>query len=578
MVYRNCLNGIKRVSNNLLAFFLKLLMLPQIFIDKLSFNDGSDLKIGHSDIIIFTGANNAGKSQVLKDIDLMMESNGNKGLVATFVEMSYVGDIKEREDDFKSKDGKYRIGGNYFNEFDSINNWWSNKHRIFTSFYKNRLSTEMRLQASNNAPSFDALYNEPTMPVQMLYLNDKLEEKLSVLFHEAFNEYLIVNRVGGNTIPIHVGQPPVKDAGEDRVSKGYLDKLRKLPILQNQGDGMRSFAGILLDVFTTQKTVTMIDEPEAFLHPPQARLLGRMFVKNKPNDRQLFISTHSEDFLKGLLDADSNNVKIVRINRKKDVNHIKVLDNEGVKNLWKDSILRYSNILSGLFHSKVVICESDTDCRFYQAIMNSIYEAEGKTSPDILFTHCGGKERFKSVIPALTALNVKTVVVPDIDVLNEEATFKTISALLDIKWDDIGGKWKTVFEYVKGQRAQLNTDEARTAINEILDGISTPQMSQDDIEAVKGKLKASTAWSKVKEVGKYFFSGDAYSKMDELLNVCKSKGMFIVPVGELESFYKPLASKANHGTKWVNAVMQKDLANDPELIAARKFVAEIVAY
>lgn len=553
-------------------------MEPQIFIEKIVYNDGTEMKVGHSDIVIFTGANNAGKSQVLKDIDLMMESNGSKGLVATSVEINFVGDIKEREDDFKTKDGRYRIGGNYFNEFDTIKDWWSNKQRIFVSFYKNRLSTEMRLQASNNAPSFDALNSDPNLPVQMLYLNDKLEDKLSGLFHEAFNEHLIVNRVGGNTIPIHVGLPPEKAVGEDRVSAGYLDKLRKLPILQNQGDGMRSFAGILLDVFTTQKTVTMIDEPEAFLHPPQARLLGRMLVKNKPNDRQLFISTHSEDFLKGLLDADSDNVKIVRINRKENVNTIKVLDNEGVKNLWKDSILRYSNILSGLFHSKVVICESDTDCRFYQAIMNSICEAVGVTSPDILYTHCGGKERFKAVIPALTALNVKTVVVPDIDVLNEENTFKTICEQMGIKWDDIRGKWKTVFEYVKGQRAQLNTKEARKEIMAILDKISTPQMSQDDIETVKSKLKASTAWSKVKEVGKNFFSGDAYSKLDELMTTCKSKGLYIVPVGELESFYKPLASKSNHGTKWVNAVMQKDFANDPELSEARTFVKEIMSF
>lgn len=553
-------------------------MEPRIFIEKISFNDGTEMTVGHSDIVIFTGANNAGKSQVLKDIDRLMESNGVKGLVVTYLDVNYVGDIKEKVNDFKIKDGRYSIGGNIFNDVSSIENWWSNKHRVFSFFYKNRLSTEMRLQAANNAPSFDALNSNPTMPVQMLYLNDKLEEKLSGLFYEAFNENLIVNRVGGNVIPIHVGQKPAKESGEDRVSASYLDKLRKLPILQEQGDGMRSFAGILLDVFTTQKTVTMIDEPEAFLHPPQARLLGRMLVKNKPNDRQLFISTHSEDFLKGLLDADSDNVKIVRIDRKKDVNHIKVLDNEGVKNLWKDSILRYSNILSGLFHSKVVICESDTDCRFYQAIMNSIFEAVDKTSPDILFTHCGGKERFKAVIPALTALNVKTVVVPDIDVLNEETTFKTICEHLGIKWDDVSGKWKTVFEYVKGQRAQLDTNEARKAIDEIFDGISSPQMSQENIDAVKSKLKASTAWSKVKEVGKNFFSGEAYSKMDELMYICKAKGLFIVPVGELESFYKPLASKANHGTKWVNAVLQKDLVNDPELADARKFVKEIVEH
>lgn len=35
---------------------------PQIFVEKLCFNDGTELSLGHSDIVIFTGANNAGKS------------------------------------------------------------------------------------------------------------------------------------------------------------------------------------------------------------------------------------------------------------------------------------------------------------------------------------------------------------------------------------------------------------------------------------------------------------------------------------------------------------------------------------
>ena len=551
-------------------------MEPQIFVEKLFFNDGTELKIDHSDIVIFTGANNAGKSQVLKDIDSMMGTNGSRGLVSTSLELLFTGDIKEKEDDYKTKDGKYRVGGNIFNEFNSVERWWNNKERFFTGLFKNRLSTEMRLQASNNAPSFDALNSEPSYPVQKLYLNDDLEKKISDLFHEAFDEYLIVNRVGGGTIPIHVGQPPIKAEGEDRVSAGYLDKLRKLPILQNQGDGMRSFAGILLDVFTTMKTVTMIDEPEAFLHPPQARLLGRMLVKNKPNDRQLFISTHSEDFLKGLLDAESDKVKVVRINREGDVNHIKVLNHEGVRQLWKDSILRYSNILSGLFHSKVVICESDTDCRFYQAILDALYEGKNVVSPDILFTHCGGKERLKVVIKALKALNVKCVVVPDIDVLDKEMTFCTICDEMGINYEAIKGKWKVVNDYVKSQRAQLDTEEARKDIKAILDGIKTPQLSLDDIEEIKKKLKASSAWGKVKEVGKNFFNGGAYTNLSDIMSEVKKGGIFIVPVGELESFYKPAANK--HGTAWVDTVMGKNLADDAELEEARKFVKEIVAY
>lgn len=551
---------------------------PQIFVEKLYFNDGYNLSLGHSDIVIFTGANNAGKSQVLKDIDMHLEYIGKKGVVLTSMDIEFAGDISERANDYINGDGRYQLGSNVFNEFKSIEDLWGKKDRRFIFPYKNRLNTESRLNASKTVPSFNALNEKPTLPVQKLYVDDKLEETISNLFHEAFNQYLILNIRGGNKIPIHVGKPPEKEVGEERSSTSYTKKLCTLPILENQGDGMRSFAGILFDVFTSQKTITMIDEPEAFLHPPQARLLGRMLVKNKPNDRQFFISTHSEDFLKGLLDANSENVRIVRIERDGDVNNIKELDNDGVKKLWKDSILRYSNILSGVFHSKVVICESDTDCRFYQAILNSLYEGKDLVSPDILFTHCGGKERLKTVIPALRELNVKTVVVADIDVLNNEETFKTICDKMGIAWDGIMRKWKSVFEYVKGQRAQLNTEETRKDIVAILDSITTAQLSSEDIDAIKDKLKASSAWAKVKQVGKAFFNGEPYTNLDELMKECKGNGLFIVPVGELEYFYKPLASSSTHGTKWINGVMEKDLVNDLELEEARKFVKEIVEY
>ena len=60
-----------------------VIMEPQIFVDKITFNDSTAMSVGRSDIVIFTGANNAGKSQVLKDVDLMMDSIGSKGIVAT---------------------------------------------------------------------------------------------------------------------------------------------------------------------------------------------------------------------------------------------------------------------------------------------------------------------------------------------------------------------------------------------------------------------------------------------------------------------------------------------------------------
>ncbi|MDR2424429.1 MAG: hypothetical protein LBD59_06860 [Prevotellaceae bacterium] len=41
----------------------------EVFIDKNTFNDGQTLHFNVPDIVVFTGANNAGKSQVLRDIE-----------------------------------------------------------------------------------------------------------------------------------------------------------------------------------------------------------------------------------------------------------------------------------------------------------------------------------------------------------------------------------------------------------------------------------------------------------------------------------------------------------------------------
>lgn len=301
-----------------------------------------------------------------------------------------------------------------------------------------------------------------------------------------------------------------------------------------------------------------------------------MLAKNNPSKRQLFISTHSEDFLKGLIDSDSKNVKIFRINREENVNHMYMLDNNNIKILWKDPILRYSNILSGLFHSKVVLCESDTDCRFYQAMMNSLHGGEDEISPDILFTHCGGKQRLKTIISALKSLNVKMAVIADIDVLNDKNTFKDITDSLTIEWSNLESKWNIIDEYVKSQRPQLDTENVKTKIQEILNPILGNSFPKEAVEQIKKVLKNSTAWSKIKEVGKQFFAGEAYTSYDEIDAICITNGLFIVPVGELESFYR---LNSNHGTKWVNEVLEKvNLKNDEELKDARDFVSKIIDY
>jgi AAA domain, putative AbiEii toxin, Type IV TA system len=185
--------------------------------------------------------------------------------------------------------------------------------------------------------------------------------------------------------------------------------------IEKQGDGMRAFATVVLNTLLNNRCLTLIDEPEAFLHPPQARTLGFMIAKEFPKNRQAVIATHSGDIVRGLLEGDPERIKVLQ------------LSNHEPQKVWNDPILYHSNILDGLFHEKVVVCEADTDCRFYSAILRSIHEHHPQTKlVDLLFLHCGGKDRIPTVNCALSKVGVPVTVVVDFDILNDGAKLKEL--------------------------------------------------------------------------------------------------------------------------------------------------------
>lgn len=84
----------------------------------------------------------------------------------------------------------------------------------------------------------------------------------------------------------------------DYIKKSYTN----LKVIRTTG--LRSFVGVLLNAFVSYQSILFIDEPEAFLHPPQARLLGKMLAKDLPPERQLFLATHSADPFKRVIRLD----------------------------------------------------------------------------------------------------------------------------------------------------------------------------------------------------------------------------------------------------------------------------------
>lgn len=457
-------------------------------------------------------------------------------------------------------------------------NIWNNfKNGLseLTPVFVNTLTTEERLRAANPPSSIKITSEVPQHPIHFLQTDDSLEKKFSEYFKQAFGTDLIVHRNAGNEVPLYVGSKPIPISGEDRVSKGYLRELEKLDLLHEQGDGMRSFVGVLLNAFISNHSILFIDEPEAFLHPPQAKLLGKMLAKDLPTERQLFLATHSEDFLKGLLDANVTNLKIIRIQRDGAINKVSVLNSSDIKNIWNDSLLRHSNVLDGLFHSKVVVCESDSDCRFFAAILSALHDNSNNVSPDILFIHCGGKHRIPTVIKALTKLNVLIKVVSDFDVLNDINPLKEMFEELGGVWTDVENDWNIVKTSIEQKRPELETQDLKKEIDKVFQSTSDRIFSKDKISEIQKILKKASAWAHAKEVGKAFIpSGDPTRAFERIQSKFKEKGLFILEVGEVESFAK---SFGNHGPKWVSEVLTKNLKTDPELEIARQFVTQLTS-
>lgn len=561
---------------------------PRVWISSLTFNSGATISFAHDDLVLVVGANNTGKSQLLREVDAKFRDNNATTRIVTGVTRArsstpadlagWLGSVA-RPTQEQGGDPGYHYRGMGFT-LHAVSRAWAEPPPIslgdIARLFCQLLSTDARLRAADPATTFDAVHTAPENPIQALHRDDRLETLLSDAFRKAFGTDLIVNRGAGGHIPLHVGDRPVPRAGEDRVSFAYLSALAALPQLQSQGDGMRSFTGILLHSETGRESVLLVDEPEAFLHPPQATLLGSMLAGQHQGRRQLFVGTHSGDVVRGFLNAAGDRTRILRLSRSGVQNPVAELDRASVSQLWADPLLRHSNILDGLFHELVIICEADADARFYSAVASALEDSAppGRRRRDTMFVHCGGKDRIPVVAKALSAVNVPVAVVADFDSLGEENPLSRIVDACGGDWDDVRHDWRRIKSAVDATGPAFDANALRQAIGQVTASIVDSGSIRTARSSIKRLLQRAFPWGTAKEKGaSYLPPGpptDAWTALDSSLAAI---GVFIVPVGELEGF---LPSITSHGPRWVNEALKRDLLNDAELAPARAFVGRVI--
>lgn len=379
---------------------------------------------------------------------------------------------------------------------------------------------------------------------------------MSAIMKRAFDEYLTVDRYAGNEIHLLVGKPAVEESVPP-PSDGYLAELSALRRLSEQGDGMRAFMGMLLTIETSKYRVIVVDEPEAFLHPPQARLFGRILAEQHATGTQVIIATHSEDIVQGVTSISPPvgfDPTIIRINRRDKIFKVSQISVEKVQQLYHDPLLRHSSVLGGLFYQGVAVCEGDSDCTYYQAVLSYLIESGRVAARDVHFMHCGGKARIWKAVDALRAASVPTVAIVDFDVLKSDDVLAKLVGVSGGDFAELTTSLNVLRNAITSRSRSVNKAAARSQILAILDDSVEADVTNRNRDSIAKALSGIDGWRDAKSNGSRMLTGDALQAFNVVDVWLRRHGVFVVPNGELESFNR-LTPSGDKGS-WLAHVLE----------------------
>ncbi|SBN63753.1 AAA domain-containing protein, putative AbiEii toxin, Type IV TA system [Curtobacterium sp. 9128] len=542
---------------------------------------------------MIVGPNNAGKSTLLRDINIRMANNGFESKVLAYHTTELPGGVARLREWFDANGSYYEAGEHPFGTFNEPI-WRIGNHIVtaqqlvdtaghplgFSGLAVDRLvgylDAESRLGASQDTSAYDSYTNVPTSALQTLYARRDLEKELSDLSEAAFGIKLVVNRYAGSSIRLHVGEVTVDE--QMPPTPEYQKQINGLELVYNQGDGMRAFIGMALNILAGAAPIVLLDEPEAFLHPPQARIFGRFLAKQSRSGRQIIVSTHSEDIVAGLtddVDADFP-IAILRLTREDTLNRVAQLSPSTVKSLADDPLLRYYDMLNGLFSLGVVLCESDHDCTYYSAVVQAAVNHDDNSVRALTqshFTQAGGKSRVMRAIRAFRDAAIPVVAVFDIDILQQPN--ETTELIESIGGDpaEYQGYLNTIRSAVNSDRTAVDRGRAAQEVAELLQNGSGPPTGAE-LRRVNDILKPKSGWRKMKAAGTSMLGGGDLLAYQAVEGKLEKEGIFILHQGELERLHPTLSQTDK--ARWLReAIDSGAFKHSPALDLLRRAAAYI---
>lgn len=556
-------------------------------VDTINLKNKKDFKPGR--INVFVGANNCGKTQLLEEIFAFITGEGGRQIFTRKIVIPFPKTWKVLKEGCNI-DVSPLFGGigircvsPTFSSMPVVSQFGRDMDSVLNDYLQNRkddvqlrkwigpslvtyLKTDNRLRLTKSQQS-QGLAEGPQNLLEMLYTsNTNNFEKVKEYTKTIFQKDILLSPYNPGKLEFKIHDSFAKMPSNPQLA---YEKLKSIPNLDKQGDGMRSVVGIIAAlVCSGNKSIILLDEPEAFLHPPQALQLGTIIGKLIQSNQQIFIATHNADFLRGLLSSGpdlTQYMKIVHIGRNpKDTISFNVLDTDELNKIITDPLLSSSRVLDGLFYKGVVATEGDADAVFYQRAFQKV-----GLSDEIHFVNAHNKQTLKKIIEPYQKLNVKFAMIADADVIRDLHEFREILQVTDKK--DIVDRIlelraQIIAHYEKQSKYDLLVElreKTRLLVEEdLISDQASPQEIHSALFEFRKKLKKirdeANELATFKKEGRKDLPSSLQICFDEMWELCATVGLFIVSVGELESWLIDYEiNRTDNKSRWITQALTK---------------------
>jgi ABC-type cobalamin/Fe3+-siderophores transport system ATPase subunit len=384
-------------------------------ITKIAFQAGESatspsLEINSSTVVILVGPNNSGKSLALREIENWCFGQDTVRKVIKDIAIDFPTDPSVAEKLLRVFETKpppnqgvdpltFWAGKPEFRQdsqtrytslrLDDLRNSVNSQNiprlrQLLSSFYTVRLDGRTRFSLVDPRPTGD-LQSHPQNHLWALFVNDSEREQVRKLTNEAFNLHFVIDPTAMQTFRVRMSvNEPSSKSEEQALDEKARNFHSKAQLIDELGDGVKTYTGLIAAILCLPHSIILVDEPEAFLHPPLARRLGYNLSKiAQERKASLIVATHSSEFLVGCMNA-VNDVSVVRLTYERSVATARTLAATELSTIMCDPLMRSTNVLRALFSRAAVITESDADRAFYEEI-NRRLQSENRGIKDALF-------------------------------------------------------------------------------------------------------------------------------------------------------------------------------------------------